>query len=78
MNLDPDVKKMTIGQRGEEIMRLRHTIRARRDAKNNQKCWILDLELYSLLPEFKKAGTIDLPRDEFLNNCRKYYDRNII
>lgn len=58
----------------DEIIRLRNSIRAHRDEKGHDRCWLDDVELYAILPE----GTfgIDLalpPKDEFIKNCERYH-----
>ncbi len=74
--MDDDLREMAAPELRKVVMRLRNGIRRHRDAHNNRRCWILDLELYRLLPESLAAGTITLPREVFLKNCRVYYDRH--
>lgn len=59
----------------DEVHRLRKAIRAHRDERGHDACWLDDLELYKVLPE----GTSDVdqqlpPEKEFLDNCKRYYD----
>jgi hypothetical protein len=75
--IDLDVVGMSAAARAQEIMRLRAAIRKRRDAQGNAKCWILDERLFRLLPDgIDEAEPLDLPRETFLRNCARYYDRN--
>ena len=73
---DRDLKPMVAPELRREGMRLRNGIRRHRNAHNNDRCWILDSELYRLLPESLNAGTITIPRELVLKNCRAYYDRH--
>lgn len=72
---DRDLKPMAAPALRKEVMRLRNAIRHHRDAERNDRCWILDLELYRILPESLNAGTVTMPEELFLKNCRAYYRR---
>jgi hypothetical protein len=76
-NLDRDVKKMSFGARGRELMRLRRLIRTHKNKRGNARCWHADLELYArTLPEnVRNSGQMDLPKDVLLRNCSRYIDR---
>ena len=74
MKLDTDIKKMSFGERGEELMRMRKLIRSHKRKRNNARCWHNDEQLYArILPEGSKhAGRMTLPEDVLLGNCRRY------
>jgi hypothetical protein len=74
VKLDTDVKKMSSGERGQEIARLRKLIRTHKRKRDNARCWHGDEELYArTLPEgSRNAGRMTLPEDVLLRNCRKY------
>lgn len=71
--LDPDVKEMTKGERGQEIMRLRNAFRKELNCTGNRRCWV---NLLKPLPGGRSIKPLSLPRAEFLGNCARYYDRN--
>lgn len=56
-----------------EIMRLRTAFRVEADHTGNHRCWI---NLLEALPEGKSIKPLTLPREEFIKNCCRYYDRN--
>lgn len=56
-----------------EVQRLRSGIRAHRDARGNDRCWLDDEVLYRLLPETDKALTVLPDRETFLGNCARYH-----
>lgn len=70
---DDDVGSMGRHALRQEVVRLRHGIRAHRDAKGNDRCWIDDAALYALLPEDLPADTRLPPKEEFLRNCEKFF-----
>ena len=74
MKLDKDVADMGLGERGQEIMRLRRLIRAHKKKKGNARCWLNDATLYErALPEGSSgAGRMDLPEEVLLKNCQRY------
>lgn len=54
----------------EEIMKLRNAIRAHRDQKGDDRCWMDDIELYKVLPEGVVNADLSLLSDEqFRRNC---------
>lgn len=70
--IDPDVKKMTAAQLRQEVMRLRRAIRKELNHTGNHRCWLNILEAV----DGRRIQPIDIPRDQFLANCQRYYDRN--
>lgn len=54
-------------------MRLRTAFRKEADHTGNHRCWV---NLLEALPEGKIIKPLTLPRDEFIRNCCRYYDRN--
>lgn len=70
---DEDVRQMTTSQLRREVMRLRTAFRKEAAHRGNHRCWIT---LLAALPEGKSIQPLTLPRDEFLKNCRRYFDRN--
>ncbi len=75
--LDAGVERMSLGERGKEIMRLRAIIRTHKKANGNARCWLLDEWLYEqALPEGGRVASPALPsRTIFLGNCERYYNR---
>lgn len=71
--IDPDVKTMTVPQLRQEIMRLRTAFRKEASSTGNHRCWIT---LLQALPEGKNIQPLTLPRETFLSNCGRYFDRN--
>ncbi len=71
--IDDDLKSMTPGQLRQEIMRLRNAFRLELNNSGNRRCWV---NLLRALPEGKSIKPLSLPREEFLNNCACYYNRN--
>lgn len=66
---------MTPEEALEEVEKLRAAIRAHRDEKGHDRCWLDDLKLYAALPE--GAATADLtlpPKAEFMRGCDRYYE----
>ena len=62
--LDVDIKGMSLGQRGNEIQRLREIIRSHKRKENSSSRRLADVELYNrALPEGAQgAGRMDLSR----------------
>lgn len=76
MKLNKDIKKMTLSQLRQNLMKTRKLIRKHRDADENSRCWCNDLELYEkTLPEQKPAGKMTQPEEKLLKNCKKYIRR---
>lgn len=55
-----------------EVRRLRAGIRAHRDARGNDRCWLDDEVLYRLLPDHE-ALTVLPDRATFLANCAAFH-----
>ncbi len=74
MKLDSDIKKMSFGERGKELQRLRNLIRTHKVKKDNARCYMADDELYDkTLPEGGEgAGKMTLPREVLLVQCDRY------
>ncbi len=73
MAVDKDLKTMTRDQLEAEAARLRAGIRQHRDERGDDRCWLDDQRLYSLLPDTKNAITKLPPKDVFLNSCERFW-----
>lgn len=71
---DSDLELLTTSGLKDEIIRLRTGIREHRDEKGHGRCWVDDLRLYELLPEKLSADTTLPPREQFLENCARFYE----
>ncbi len=71
--LDTDVKSMSHGERGAEIMRLRRLVRTVLTSQNNNACWINEVKLAAAVGCC--PGVVNLNEKEFLRNCRLYHRR---
>ncbi len=56
-----------------EIRHLRAGIRAHRDARGNDRCWVDDEALYRLLGTEHEATTLLPERAVFLENCARFH-----
>jgi acyl carrier protein len=65
--------QMRIKELEIEVERLRNAIRLHRDERGHDRCWLDDARLYSVLPEGKKADMVLPCREEFLENCARYW-----
>lgn len=72
--LDQDLEQLTEQELRTEILNLRNGIRLHRDEKGHDRCWVDDLRLYELLPEKLPANTTLPEREEFLDNCQRFYE----
>ena len=74
MKLDSDIKEMSLGERGQELARLRQLIRIHKNKQNNARCWHTDTQLYDrTLPEGSTgAGQMNRPELVLLSDCKKY------
>ena len=73
MKIDPDVLEMSTTELRREIMRLRRAFRKELASTGNHRCWVT---LLKALPEGKEIEPLTLPRQQFLQNCGRYFDRN--
>ena len=73
MNLDEDLKTMSESELKAEVMRLRTAFRVELEHTGNHRCWI---NLLKALPEGKSIKPLTLPKEEFIKNCCRYFDRN--
>lgn len=73
--IDLDVQGMSVDQLRVEVMRLRNEIRQHRDEEGHDRCWLDDQRLYDILPDDKKANFVLPDREEFLENCARYWVR---
>lgn len=73
MKIDKDLKEMSLQELKEEVMRLRRAFRHELDHTGNHRCWI---NLLLALPEGKIINPLSLPKETFLRNCQRYFDRN--
>jgi hypothetical protein len=71
--IDNDLKQMDIGSLRREVMKLRRAIRLELRHTGNRRCWI---NLANVLPEGGEICPLNLPEEEFLKNCARYYRRN--
>jgi len=55
-----------------EVRKLRAGIRAHRDARGNDRCFLDDELLYRLVPDHE-AVTVLPERDVFLGNCARFW-----
>ncbi len=67
-----DIKNLEDAKK--RIQQLEDGIRQHRDEKGNQRCWLGDQRLYSLLSDGGKVDSSLPKRDEFLRRCAQYYD----
>ena len=74
MKLDKDIKNMSFSERGKELQRARKLIRTHKARKDNERCWMADVELYNrTLPEKGgEAGKMGLPEEVLIVECRRY------
>ncbi len=73
MKIDEDLKRMDIASLKREAMKLRRAIRLELRHTGNRRCW---MNLANVLPEGGEIYPLDLPEEEFLKNCARYYKRN--
>ncbi len=73
MNIDVDLQDLDIDALRQEVMRLRTAFRQEANHTGNHRCWV---NLLKPLPEGKSIEPLTLPREEFIRNCCRYYDRN--
>lgn len=57
-----------------EVQKLRDAIRKHRDEKFHDRCWEDDKKLYKTLPEGLKGDQSLPPKEEFLENCKRYWE----
>lgn len=66
--------RLTITDLISQVELLENAIRKHRDQKGDDRCWLDDQELYSVLNEPIPESAGILPTKEiFLGNCEKYY-----
>lgn len=71
--LDPDIKAMSHGERGQELQRLRNLFMREANNTGNRRCWV---NVRRGCPGGKVIKPLSLLRSEFLGNCAAYFDRN--
>ncbi len=71
--LDPDVKEMSLKALRKEVMRLRTAFDKELESTGNQRCWI---NLLANQRNGRKIRPLELPKEVFLANCARYYERN--
>lgn len=71
MELDQDLKSMTVEELRAEVKKLRAGIRQHRDATGHNLCWYVP-ELWDLLPEKVEPQPEVPPTNEFLHCCKLY------
>lgn len=58
----------------QKVQELRDAIRAHRDERGHDRCWLDDQKLYQSLPE-AYPGDLQLPpKAEFIQNCHRYWE----
>lgn len=61
-----------------EVHRLRQGIRKHQSQTGHSLCWLNDVALWQLIDENAEYPHDTLPvRDEFLTNCRRYYQSRL-
>lgn len=71
MELDQDLKNMTIEELQAEVKKLRAGLRQHRDATGHALCWYVP-ELWNLLPDRNDPAPPVPPTEEFLQCCKLY------
>ncbi|HEU4402033.1 MAG TPA: hypothetical protein VFT43_07995 [Candidatus Polarisedimenticolia bacterium] len=71
--MDEDLETLSPEQLAGEVLRLRQGIRQHRDERGDDRCWLDDQRLYSLLPDKKAAITTLPPKDVFLKSCERFW-----
>jgi hypothetical protein len=71
--MDPDLEALGLDQLRAEVMLLRSGIRYHRDQRGHERCWLNDIELYSLLPELAEAEFLLPDQGAFLEQCALYW-----
>jgi hypothetical protein len=61
-----------------EFERLRAAIRKHRDQHGDDRCWLDDQELYKVLGDQNEPDNSMPPKEQFLANCSRYYDRRCV
>ncbi|HLC45488.1 MAG TPA: hypothetical protein VJI67_01285 [archaeon] len=72
--MDEDLQGKQAKELATEVLRLRTQIRKHRDQRGDDRCWLDDLELYSILPEKTKADLTLPPREKFLKSCARFWE----
>ena len=57
----------------ERVVLLEDAIRRHRDQRGDDRCWLDDAELYSVLGEGQPDTTLP-PQEEFLSNCARFFE----
>lgn len=70
---DADVATLHVERLREELVVLRNAIRAHRDERGHDRCWLDDDRLYGYLPEAIGADAELPPLPEFLENCQRFW-----
>ncbi len=73
MSKDDDLLVLNKEKLRQEVRRLRHGIRAHRDQRGDDRCWIDDEKLYGLLPDGVHAETL-LDPELMLRNCKRFVE----
>jgi hypothetical protein len=71
--LDQDLATLSEKALKYEVQRLRDAIRLHRDEQGHGRCWLDDQRLYQSLPEQQEADFTLPPREEFLENCARFW-----
>lgn len=72
--LNVEGQDIRLKELGAEVTKLRNAIRAHRDEKGHDRCWLDDQELYKALPEgLAEVDQTLPPKEEFIANCHRYH-----
>jgi hypothetical protein len=73
---DDALDGMSPAELGAEVRRLREGIRAHRDQRGDDRCWLDDEKLYALLPEGTAART-HMDFELMYPNCRRFLETRV-
>lgn len=59
---------------GGQVKKLHRAIRKHRNQRGDDRCWLNDVELYKVLPDYNpQIETTPPPKCVFLQNCERYW-----
>jgi hypothetical protein len=58
----------------KRVVELELAIKRHRDERGNDRCWLDDARLYAVLPGAKQLTIVLPPKEEFLQECDKYWE----
>jgi len=68
-----DKQAAEIARLKSEVERFKNAIRKHRDQKGDDRCWLDDLDLYSMLDDGEPVDFSLPPKEEFLKSCERFY-----